>query len=382
MSKQTASIALRERHRASSFARALKPETGTSLTVSDDIRLFAGECTATFTGRREYSNRGHVVTLVKPDDTVLVHDADGYQPAAWLTRPTDLSVTTDADSFRITARDGDQRLRVVSHRVSGTGQFPATRAGVPVGRCPDCAGALIRADGAVGCLDCPDDFPLPPGATVTDRTCDDCGLPRLRVERGRVFDVCLDYGCDSLDDHVREVFDREWNCPDCGGDLRIKRARHLLAGCDEYPACDTAFSLPAGVIVGSCACGLPVFETASGRRCLDATCERYDEQLGDGDGPADGDSGDRDEIDDRRDSENTDDSTGETASDDSTSETASGDSTGETDTGDSNSETDTGDSNSETDTGDSNSETDTGDSTSETDSDGERWSGVSGTAGP
>ena len=245
--------------------------------MSDDIRIFAGECTATFTGRREYSNRGHVVVVVKSDDTVLVHDADGYQPAAWLTRPTELTVTTDGDGFRITAREGDQRLRVVSHRVSGTGQFPATAAGVPVGDCPDCDGALVRADGAVACLDCERDHSLPPGATVTDDACDDCGLPRLRVERGRVFEVCLDYACDSLDDHVREAFDREWDCPDCGGDLRIKRTRTLLAGCDEYPACDTAFSIPAGVVVGECGCGLPVFETASGRRCLDGTCERYAE---------------------------------------------------------------------------------------------------------
>jgi DNA topoisomerase-1 len=245
--------------------------------VSDDIRIFAGECTATFTGRREYSNRGHVVVVLKPDDTVLVHDADGYQPAAWLTRPTDLTVVTDDDGFRITAREGDQRLRVVSHRVAGTGQFPATTAGVPVGDCPDCDGALVRADGAVACLDCERDHSLPPGATVTDDTCEDCGLPRLRVERGRVFDVCLDYACDSLDDHVRAAFDREWDCPDCGGDLRIKRTRTLLAGCDEYPACDTAFSIPAGVIVGECGCGLPAFETASGRRCLDGTCERYTE---------------------------------------------------------------------------------------------------------
>jgi DNA topoisomerase-1 len=248
--------------------------------VSDDIRIFAGECTATFTGRREYSNRGHVVVVLKADDTVLVHDADGYQPAAWLTRPTDLTVTTDDDGFRITAREGDQRLRVVSHRVAGTGQFPATTAGVPVGDCPDCDGALVRADGAVACLDCERDHSLPPGATVTDDTCDDCGLPRLRVERGRVFDVCLDYACDSLDDHVRAAFDREWDCPDCGGDLRIKRTRTLLAGCDEYPACDTAFSIPAGVIVDDCGCGLPVFETASGRRCLDGTCERYIESSG------------------------------------------------------------------------------------------------------
>jgi DNA topoisomerase-1 len=47
----------------------------------------------------------------------------------------------------------------------------------------------------------------------------------------------------------------------------------LLAGCDAYPECETAFSLPTGVVVDDCECGLPVFETGRGRRCLDSTCE-------------------------------------------------------------------------------------------------------------
>ena len=44
-------------------------------------RVIAGDCTVTYTSDDEtHTQRGHVVTLCKPDDTVLVHDADGYQP--------------------------------------------------------------------------------------------------------------------------------------------------------------------------------------------------------------------------------------------------------------------------------------------------------------
>jgi DNA topoisomerase-1 len=274
MSKQTASIPSQDEHASKTFARRFLSETGTIAPVSDDIRIFAGECTATVEGRREYSNRGRVVVVVKPDDTVLVHDADGYQPAAWLTRPDDLRVTADADGFEMVATDGDQTLRVVSHAVAGTGSYPATRAGEPVGACPDCDGTLVRADGSVSCLDCGVSHSLPPGGVVTGSTCGDCGLPTVRVERGAVFEVCLDYGCDPLDERVRAAFDGRWACPDCGSPLRIVRAGGLLAGCDDYPACETAFSLPSGVVVDDCPCGLPVFETASGRRCLDGTCDR------------------------------------------------------------------------------------------------------------
>jgi DNA topoisomerase-1 len=30
--------------------------------------------------------------------------------------------------------------------------------------------------------------------------------------------------------------------------------------------------MPSGVAVDECACGLPIVETATGRRCLDGTC--------------------------------------------------------------------------------------------------------------
>ncbi|WP_224267770.1 topoisomerase DNA-binding C4 zinc finger domain-containing protein [Haloprofundus salinisoli] len=245
--------------------------------MSEEMRLFAGDCTTTFEGTREQTQRGHVVALVKPDGTVLVHDADGYQPVAWLTRADSVTVEADDSGFAVTARTDDQTLRVVSNAATGRASYPTTPAGIPVGDCPDCGGALVRTGGDVRCLDCGASHSLPAGAAVLDETCDDCGLPLMRVERGTTFECCIDYSCESLDDLVREEFDREWSCPDCGSDLRVRRAGGgpLLAGCDDYPACDTAFTIPAGVVVDDCDCGLPVFETARGRRCLDGTCERF-----------------------------------------------------------------------------------------------------------
>ena len=259
------------------------------------IRVFAGECTTEFEGKRDRTQRGRVVVVVKPDRTTLVHDADGYQPVAWLTRPDSLTVeagpdapggttsagsgSTDADAesdagFGIVARTAEETLRVTCHDEAGRANFPVSPAGVPVGQCPACDGVLVRSRDVV-CVDCRARYPLPSGATVADGNCDDCGLPLLRVERGRAFEVCLDPGCEALADAVTEAFDRVWDCPDCGSDLRVKRARgRVFLGCDDYPDCETTFSVPAGVVVGHCDCGLPVFETASGRRCVDGSCDR------------------------------------------------------------------------------------------------------------
>jgi DNA topoisomerase-1 len=236
--------------------------------VTDAIRTFAGDCTVE---TDDATYRGRVVVLVKPDRTVLVHDADGYQPVAWLTRADAVTVEGE-EGFGLTARLDGRRLRVTADSVRRT-THPVTPAGVPVGTAPD-GGTLVRAGGSVLDIDAGTRYPLVAGATVTETPCPDCGLPTMAVERGAEFEVCVDRECDPLDAAVRERFDRAWACPDCGDDLRIIRRRgRLLAGCDAYPDCETAFTVPAGVVVDDCACGLPIFETATGRRCLDGTCE-------------------------------------------------------------------------------------------------------------
>ncbi|GGJ07142.1 hypothetical protein GCM10008995_16250 [Halobellus salinus] len=259
--------------------------------MSETIRVFAGDCTTTFEGDRTRTQRGRVVVVIKPDRTTLVHDADGYQPVAWLTRPDAVTVETSAASptqqadggtvddhegFGIVARAGDQVLRVVCHRSAGRAEYPVSEAGVPVGTDPSSDEVLIRAGGDVVGVDSDVRYPLPRGATVTDDSCSSCGLPTIRADAGDTFEVCLDRSCESLDDAVRERFDGDWTCPECGSDLRIiRRGGRLLAGCDAYPDCETAFSVPAGVVDGQCDCGLPTFETDRGRRCLDGSCERF-----------------------------------------------------------------------------------------------------------
>lgn len=246
----------------------------------DAVRVLSGDCTVIYDDDRErQEHRGHVTTIVKPDGTVLVHDIDGYQPVAWLTRADTLSSDRD-DGFTLVATKGTQTLRIAAHEQDGFAHYPSSAAGQPVGTCPNCDGALVRSSG-VHCVSCGDRYGVPTDATIRDSRCDcACGLPRMRVERGLAFTVCLDRNCESLDEAVREAFDREWDCPEdgCDGDLRILRRGGLLAGCEHYPDCDTGFALPAGVVDGECGCGLPTFETTNGRRCLDATCEQVIEE--------------------------------------------------------------------------------------------------------
>ncbi|PSQ24633.1 DUF91 domain-containing protein [Halobacteriales archaeon QS_9_67_17] len=228
-------------------------------------RLIAGDCTTTFDGDRSYEKRGRVACLRKPDDTVLVHDADGYQPVAWLTRPDAAMVAGDPPT--VEARDGDDRLRVLFHETSVDARIPVSAAGVPVGPCPDGPGALVRRSGALACTDCDRRHGLPAGATVLDSTCE-CGLPKVAVTRGDRFEVCADRSCEPLDAAVRERFDRAFDCPDCGRDLRVVRAGGLLLGCDGYPDCDVSVSLPDAEHDGHCDCGFPTF----GGRCPAPTC--------------------------------------------------------------------------------------------------------------
>ena len=242
--------------------------------IDDAIRVLAGDCTVITEAEDREEYRGRVTTIVKPDNTVLVHDVDGYQPVAWLTRADSISSDRAADFALVAKKDG-RTLRVAAHDRDGFAHYPSSAAGTPLGPCPDCeSGTLVRSDG-VRCIDCGSEFGIPRDATIQpDGSRCDCGLPRMRVERGLAFNVCLDRDCESLDDAVREAFDREWDCPNCDGDLRILRRGGLIAGCEQYPDCDTGFAVPTGVVDGECACGLPTFDTHSGTRCLDPNCDR------------------------------------------------------------------------------------------------------------
>ena len=234
--------------------------------MPDAAHVIAGRCTTVFEGTREQEQHGDMLLVVKPDNTVLVHDADGYQPVAWLTRPESVTVTGDT----VAARDGDQSLRVTIHHAYARGQHSLSEGGVPVGECPDCECSIVRSRGTLSCPECSREHPIPSNATALDERCTDCGLTEVRVDRGRSFVLCP--SCDSLTERVRAAFDREWGCPDCDGKLRVLYRGGLLLGCDEYPDCETAYSFPTGRHDGECGCGLPVFETASGQRCLDSDC--------------------------------------------------------------------------------------------------------------
>lgn len=241
--------------------------------MPETLRVLAGDCSVTFEDEQERRReRGHLLTVIKPDNTVLVHDAGGYRPVAWLTRAAAVSCSR-GDPPTVLAQDDDRRLRVEAHAEHGFARYPGSAAGPRVGDCPDCAGPLVRADGAVRCPDCDAAYGVPGDATVLDDRCH-CGRPLMRVERGAAFEVCVDRDCESLDVAVRERFDREWECPECDGDLRILRRGGLIAGCERYPDCDTGFGIPRGTVEGTCDCGLPVFDAPGGRKCLDTSCER------------------------------------------------------------------------------------------------------------
>jgi DNA topoisomerase-1 len=242
--------------------------------MPEPLRILAGDCTVTYEDSGETrQERGNTISIIKPDNTVLVHDAGGYRPVAWLTRAAAVSCSR-GDPPTVLVQDDDRRLRVEAHAEHGFARYPGSPAGPQVGDCLRCAGPLVRADGAVRCIHCDEAASVPGDATVTDDHCD-CGRPVMRVERGAVFEVCVDRSCESLDAAVRERFDREWDCPDCDGDLRVLRRGGLIAGCEHYPDCDTGFGIPRGTVDGTCGCGLPVFDTPGGRRCLDTGCEQY-----------------------------------------------------------------------------------------------------------
>jgi DNA topoisomerase-1 len=236
--------------------------------MEDAIRVIAGRCTVWHEADEQSESEGEVVVLVKPDNTVLVHDVSGYRPAEWLTRADSVQLSLSAGSFELRARADGETLEVTGEDPA-LSEFPATAAGPSVGTCPECGGSMVRAAGEVSCLGCGATYPLPRNATVTDSTCETCGLPTISLTRGTDLEVCLDRECEPIDAAVRTAFAGEWTCRTCGTDLDIDRARTLGAQC---PACETHYPIPDGTVAGTCECGLPWFETDHGGRCLDPEC--------------------------------------------------------------------------------------------------------------
>lgn len=164
--------------------------------MTDRIRVYAGACTAEFEGSVDRTARGHGMALVKPDNTVLVHDRGGYSPAAWLTRAASIDVDHEK---QITAIDGDQRLTVRFHDLEESGVYPIGVAGVPVGPSEDAnePGPYVRSRDSVVNITTGDQYALPSGRGVLNRSCP-CGLPLIRADRETKSDrsQCLDPECE------------------------------------------------------------------------------------------------------------------------------------------------------------------------------------------
>ncbi len=236
--------------------------------MEDTIRVIAGRCTVRHEADETTESEGDVVVLLKPDNTVLVHDTSGYRPAGWLTRADSVQLSLSEDAVDLRASSDDETLRVTGQDPTVT-EYPASPAGTAVGTCPTCEEPLVRSGGEVTCLGCGDSYTLPRDATVTDDACETCGLPTIDVTRGTDLTVCLDRNCGSIDQAVRDAFAGEWTCRTCGTPLEIGRSRTLGAQC---PTCETHFTIPDGTVDGRCACGFPWFETEHGGRCLDPDC--------------------------------------------------------------------------------------------------------------
>jgi len=242
--------------------------------MEDAARLLAGDCTVTYRGTDTITHRGAVLALVKPDDTVLVHDADGYQPAAWLTRADAVRVTRGDTGFTLYAAKDDATLRVESHTTAGDRYYPISPAGPTVGDCPDCAAVLVRTGGTIVCTGCHNRSDIPRDATVAEDPCPRCGRPTMTVERGATFTVCIDADCDPLSRAVAAQFDDAWPCPECSTGMTIDHGRRLRARC---PDCTTTVPVPRGTITGECPCGSPLFATIDTTRCFDPGCPHRDD---------------------------------------------------------------------------------------------------------
>lgn len=229
--------------------------------------MFAGDSEVSYESNAEtVTQRGVVVTLVKPDGTVLVHDADGYQPAAWLTRADTVQFSRDGRRATLLAGSGDARLRVETSDLLGSVHYAVSPAGPALGACPDCGGSLVRDGARVVCTGCLAAHRVPREATVLEEACPVCGWPRMTLVRGVEVTVCVDRDCEPIADAVAAAVD--WRCPDCGDPLDVRYDRGLRAACE---ACGHRFPVPAAPVAGTCDCGLPRFGPPADR-CLNPSC--------------------------------------------------------------------------------------------------------------
>ncbi|MFL3050547.1 MAG: type I DNA topoisomerase [Candidatus Neomarinimicrobiota bacterium] len=115
----------------------------------------------------------------------------------------------------------------------------------------------------------------------TDENCDKCGEPMVIKwnRRGEKFLACSGFpdcrNAKSLDeDSEPEVIDKP--CPDCGGQLQIKRGRFgRYIGCDKYPDCRHTESISTGISCPIENCEGELVEKTSRRGKIFFGCSRY-----------------------------------------------------------------------------------------------------------
>jgi DNA topoisomerase-1 len=124
----------------------------------------------------------------------------------------------------------------------------------------------------------------------TDISCDKCGKPML-VKRSRMGDFlgCSGYPeCKNIKNFVRDADgaikiqeaaapEVVGKCPDCGGDLVLKRAKtgSRFIACLNYPKCKHTEPFSTGVPCPVEGCGGMLMEKSSGKGKLFYSCGRY-----------------------------------------------------------------------------------------------------------
>ena len=132
------------------------------------------------------------------------------------------------------------------------------------------------------------------GGKETDIKCDKCGGTMLiRFGRNGAFLACSNYPeCKNTSNFTRddkgsvqqvenEIVEREkvGTCPDCGGDLVIKKARtgSRFIACDNYPKCKHSAPFSTGIACPQDGCTGELVEKSSRRGKIFYGCNRYPE---------------------------------------------------------------------------------------------------------